>query len=100
MLLKNKGLNLLHAIDGKETIEIFKKRKDIDLILMDIKMPVLNGIEAIKLIRQLNPDIPIIAQTAYAMQEDKELILQSGCNNYLSKPIKTNELINMLNQYL
>lgn len=100
LLLKNKGLNLLHAIDGKETIEIFKKRKDIDLILMDIKMPVLNGIEAIKLIRQLNPDIPIIAQTAYAMQEDKELILQSGCNNYLSKPIKTNELINMLNQYL
>ena len=100
MLLKNKGLNLLHAIDGKETVEIFKKRKDIDLILMDIKMPVLNGIEAIKLIKQLNPDIPIIAQTAYAMQEDKELILQSGCNNYLSKPIKTNELIDMLNQYL
>ncbi|MGC9375544.1 MAG: transporter substrate-binding domain-containing protein [Bacteroidales bacterium] len=99
-LLKNKGLNLLHAFDGKETVEIFKKRKDIDLILMDIKMPVLNGIEAIKLIKQLNPDIPIIAQTAYAMQEDKELILQSGCNNYLSKPIKTNELIDMLNQYL
>ncbi|MDY6800980.1 MAG: transporter substrate-binding domain-containing protein [Bacteroidota bacterium] len=100
MLLKNRGLNLLHAIDGQETIEIFNSRKDIDLILMDIKMPVLNGIEAIKLIRQLNPDIPIIAQTAYAMQEDKELILQSGCNNYLSKPIKTNELISMLNQYL
>ncbi|HSH53228.1 MAG TPA: response regulator, partial [Bacteroidales bacterium] len=73
---------------------------DIDLILMDIKMPVLSGIEAIKLIRKLNPDIPIIAQTAYAMQEDKELILQSGCNNYLPKPIKTNDLLNMLNQYL
>ncbi len=100
MLLKNKGLNLLHAIDGKETVEIFNSRKDIDLILMDIKMPVLSGIEAIKLIRQLNPDIPIIAQTAYAMQEDKELILQSGCNDYLPKPIKTNELINKLNQYL
>jgi CheY-like chemotaxis protein len=67
---------------------------------MDIKMPVLNGIEAIKLIKQINPDIPIIAQTAYAMQEDKESILQSGCDNYLAKPIKTNELINMLNHYL
>jgi len=100
LILKNKGLNLLHTFDGKETVEIFKNRKDIDLILMDIKMPVLNGIEAIKLIKQINPDIPIIAQTAYAMQEDKESILQSGCDNYLAKPIKTNELINMLNHYL
>lgn len=100
MLLKNKGLNILHTRDGKETIEICKKREDIDLILIDIKMPVLNGIEATKIIRTFNPDIPIIAQTAFAMPEDKELILKSGCNDYLSKPIKTNELIKLLKQYL
>ena len=100
MLLKDKGLNLLHTSDGQETIEICKKRKDIDLILIDIKMPVLNGIEATKIIRTFNPDIPIIAQTAFAMPEDKELILKSGCNDYLSKPIKTSELMKLLNQYL
>jgi len=100
MLLKNKGLNILHTTDGKETIEICKKRKAIDLILLDIKMPVLDGIEATKIIRTFNPDIPIIAQTAFAMPEDKELILKSGCNDYLSKPIKTNKLIKLLNQYL
>ncbi len=100
MLLKNKGLNILHTTDGKETIEICKKRKAIDLILLDIKMPVLDGIEATKIIRTFNPDIPIIAQTAFAMPEDKELILKSGCNDYLAKPIKTNELMKLLHQYL
>ncbi|HKL09578.1 MAG TPA: transporter substrate-binding domain-containing protein [Bacteroidales bacterium] len=100
MLLKNKGLNILHTTDGKETIEICKKRKAIDLILIDIKMPVLNGIEATKIIRTFNTDIPIIAQTAFAMPEDKELILKSGCNDYLAKPIKTNELMKLLHQYL
>jgi len=100
LLLKNKGLNILHTVNGNETLAICKKRKDIDLILMDIKMPELSGIEVTRLIRQFNPDIPIIAQTAYAMEEDKELILKSGCDSYISKPIKVNKLMNILNQYL
>ena len=93
-------MNILHTVNGNETLAICKKRKDIDLILMDIKMPELSGIEVTRLIRQFNPDIPIIAQTAYAMEEDKELILKSGCNSYISKPIKANMLMNILNQYL
>jgi CheY-like chemotaxis protein len=67
---------------------------------MDIKMPKLNGIEATKEIKRVRPDLPIIAQTAYAMQEDKEKTLKAGCIDYLSKPIKKGVLISMLNKYL
>lgn len=100
MALKRTNINILRAENGKQAIEICKANKKINLILMDIKMPEINGVEATIEIKKLRPELPIIAQTAYAMTEDRKLTLDAGCADYLSKPIKTNVLISTLNKYL
>jgi CheY-like chemotaxis protein len=73
---------------------------DIDLILMDIQMSELDGYEATEQIRLFNKDVVIIAQTAYALEGDEEKAIAAGCNDYLSKPIKTNHLQQMIMKYL
>ncbi len=90
----------LHAKHGKEAIEICKNSNDINLVLMDIKMPVMNGIDATKQIKQVKPNLPIIAQTAYSTKEEKEKAFSAGCDDFISKPINKNELSKMLNKYL
>jgi signal transduction histidine kinase/CheY-like chemotaxis protein len=100
MALRRTNIHILRAENGKEAIEICKSNKKINLVLMDLKMPVLNGIEATKEIKKIRPDLPIIAQTAYAMTEDKKTTLNVGCVDYLTKPIKRNVLISTLNKYL
>ncbi|MFO7828313.1 MAG: transporter substrate-binding domain-containing protein [Bacteroidales bacterium] len=100
MLLKNKGMNLLKAVNGNEAIELCKTRDDIDLILMDIKMPGMNGLEATMEIKKIKPTIPVIIQTAYAMQNDERLSLQAGCDDYISKPIKREKLLSILDKWL
>ncbi len=75
------------AKNGEQAIEFCKIHSDIDLVLMDINMPVMNGYESTKKIKKLLPDLPIIAQTAYAMGGDKDKILEVGCDDYISKPI-------------
>ena len=100
MALKRTNINILRAENGKQAIEICKKNKKINLVLMDLKMPEVNGIEATLEIKKIRPELPIIAQTAYAMTEDKKLTMEAGCVDYLSKPIKTNVLISTLNKYL
>ncbi|HKJ78664.1 MAG TPA: response regulator, partial [Prolixibacteraceae bacterium] len=72
---------------------------DLDLILMDLKMPKLDGINATKKIREFNKKIPIIAQTAYALAGDKEKALDAGCNDYISKPINKEELIGKIGNF-
>jgi CheY-like chemotaxis protein len=67
---------------------------------MYIKMPEMDGIYATLLIREFNKTVPIIAQTAYALEGDKEKALEAGCNNYISKPIEKTKLIDMINRYL
>ncbi|MGM0508644.1 MAG: hybrid sensor histidine kinase/response regulator [Fusobacteriota bacterium] len=94
------GMKTIHAANGKEAVELFKRHKDIDIILMDIKMPIMGGIEATIKIKKINSKIPIIAQTAYAMLEDKEKILLAGCDGYIIKPIKINRLLEELNKFL
>ena len=83
----------LHALNGKEAVRLSKENSDLDLILMDIKMPILNGYEAIKQIREFNKDVIIIAQTAYALAGDREKAMEAGANDYISKPINSQELI-------
>lgn len=87
VVLEKSGINTIWAKNGKESIKICKENPNIDLVLMDINMPVMNGYEATKEIKRTNPDIPIIAQTAYAVSGDKEKALNAGCNDYISKPI-------------
>ncbi|MCX6240089.1 MAG: response regulator [Bacteroidia bacterium] len=84
---------------GDEAVEICRSNPDIDLVLMDIKMPVLDGYEATRLIRQFNKDVVIIAQTAYALIGDREKAIEVGCNDYISKPIKKDHLLELLQRY-
>ena len=80
------NFQLIHAWDGEEAVELFKKHQP-QLILMDIRMPKMNGYEATAEIRKISVTVPIIAVTAYAYAQDIEQILKSGFNSYLSKPI-------------
>jgi len=89
-----------HAQNGVEAVELCRRHPEIDLILMDIKMPVMNGIEATRLIREFRPELPIIAITAYAQTGDEQRFLQAGCNGYLAKPIKKDDLITLINKYI
>jgi len=91
---------ILWAKNGREAVDIFRNEKQIDLILMDLQMPEMNGYEATKIIKQENPDIPIIAQTAFAMSDDREKALEAGCDDYLAKPIKSKDLLNTVEKYL
>jgi PAS domain S-box-containing protein len=91
---------VLHARTGTEAVEISLVHPDIDLILMDLKMPELNGFEATRKIRGFNKDVVIIAQTAYALAGDREKALQAGCNDYISKPVKIDALIALIQKHI
>lgn len=98
--LKEPAPNIIHAKDGEEVIEICDKNEKIDLILMDIQMPKMNGYEATKLIKRKNPKLPIIAQTAYAMSGEKIKSKKAGCDDYISKPLNRRILFGKINYYL
>lgn len=99
ILLKQYTDNIIHAQNGKEAIDICVRNPDIDLILMDVKMPVLDGNKATKNIRKFNQDVIIIAQTAYAFTDDQEKMLEVGCNDYIIKPINEENLKTMINKW-
>ncbi len=98
--LKSTKVNLVRAIHGKEAVEIYKKINSIDLILMDIRMPIMNGYEATKEIKKINHNIPIIAQTAYAFVEEREKSIQVGCDDYITKPINKLYLLEVIEKHL
>ena len=92
-ILEKEGINVLWAKNGLEAVEMFKENKNIDLVMMDIKMPVMTGIEAIVEIKQINNSIPAIAVTAYAMDKDKTKCLDAGFDAYVTKPVNRVELM-------
>ena len=91
--------NILKVSTGNEAIEISRNNPDIDLILMDIQMPVMNGYDATRQIRQFNKDVIIIAQTAFGLSGDREKAIQAGCNDYISKPIDNYKLLSLVQKY-
>jgi len=97
--LRSFATEILEAQTGDAAIEICRNNPDIDLILMDIQLPEMNGHDATREIRAFNQDVVIIAQTAYGFSSDKETALSAGCNDYISKPIDTNALISMIHKY-
>jgi PAS domain S-box-containing protein len=96
--LSKANTTIIRASNGKEAVEKALAEKKIDLILMDIKMPVMDGYTAVKLIRETNPDIPIIAQTAYA--DDKAKAMDCGCNGIILKPFDKNKLLNIFKEFI
>ncbi len=98
--LRKYNVELLWAKNGMEAVEICRNNSDIDLVLMDIRMPIMDGYESSRLIREFRPELPIIAQTSYAMQGDREQSITSGCSDYLAKPISLSELKELINKYL
>lgn len=98
-ILEKTGASLLSACDGKEAIEIARANPDIDIILMDIQLPRIDGYGAAKVIRELRKDVIIIAQTAYSLLGDRERIISSGFDDYIVKPIFPRQLIEKLGKY-
>jgi CheY-like chemotaxis protein len=92
------GYAIIHAKNGAEAVEICKKNYDINLVLMDLKMPVMDGFEAVKLIKEIRPKLPIVAQTAFSSIEDKEKVFAAGFNDFLSKPINKEALLDVINR--
>jgi two-component system cell cycle response regulator DivK len=100
ILLSRMNINVICAKDGIEAVKICESDPSINLVLMDIKMPLLNGYEATRRIKAIRPHLPIIAQTAYAMMSDKLEAEKAGCDGYLSKPIKIYQITEVLEKYL
>jgi CheY-like chemotaxis protein len=97
--LKDYGKEMLKVTNGNDAVESCRQNADIDLIMMDVKMPGLDGYEATRAIRQFNTNVIIIAQTAYAMLHEREKALEAGCNDYISKPLNTDGLKNIVQKY-
>ncbi len=98
--LLNTGLKLVRAKNGEEAVKLVSSRKKIDLVLMDIRMPKLNGYDATRKIKEMKPDLPVVSITAYAMSEDELKSKQAGCDMYISKPIRPANLLNVINNFL
>ena len=91
--------SVLRANDGIDVVTKYESSKP-DLILMDVRMPGLDGLSAAGIIRELNPTVPIIATTAFAFETDREMALAAGCNEYMSKPLEAEKLKTMVERYL
>ncbi len=91
-LLRFSNATIIHAWNGQEAIDAVKEHPEIDLVLMDVKMPVMDGVEAVKHVKELRPELYVICQTAYAMYDDKHRLMQAGFDDYISKPINKEEL--------
>jgi len=100
VILTKQGFNLIRATNGEDTVKILRTNPSVALILMDIKMPGMDGLEASQQIRQFNTSIPIVAQTAHAFSGEKEKALKAGCNDYISKPVSRAKLMDMMKKYL
>ena len=99
-ILTDTGVSILTARSGFEAIEIIKANPDIDVVLLDMQMPEMNGIEATKEIRKIRKDIPIIAQTAFIFEDDKDIILEAGCDACLIKPIRREHLLTVMSSFV
>jgi two-component system, cell cycle response regulator DivK len=93
-------ITLLSTNNGQAAIDLCKSQPKIDLVLMDVQLPVLNGKEAMKQIKMIRPDLPVIAQTAFAMAGDRETYINEGFDDYIAKPINVQELISSVDSFI
>jgi two-component system, cell cycle response regulator DivK len=99
MVLLRTGVKIVWAKDGLQAIE-FARSSSPDLILMDIKMPIMDGLEATREIKKFLPSVPVVAQTAYAMENDERISLEAGCDYFITKPIRKQKLLEVVNKFL
>ena len=100
VILSKTRVKLIHGVNGPKTLKLFIENPTVNLILMDIKMPEMDGCDVTKEIRKLNASVPIIAQTAYALEEEKIKSLEAGCNAYITKPINKKDLLSLIDSFL
>jgi two-component system, sensor histidine kinase and response regulator len=99
-LLSNQNVELLHASDGLQAIEKFNENPDISVVLMDLKLPVLNGFDVTKKIKSINAQVPIIAVTSYSGIDDSQKALQAGCSDFIIKPVNKTVLFDVIGKYI
>lgn len=99
-VLSKLNMKISWVKNGLEAVNFVEENEDISLILMDLQMPEMNGYEATKKIKSFRPDLKIVAQTAFAMSDDRSKALEAGCDDYLSKPIRSKDLIEMVRKYV
>lgn len=99
-ILLDTGIKVITARSGIEAVEIIRSNSDIDVVLLDMQMPEMNGIEAARLIRKIRKDLPIIAQTAFIFEDDKDIILEAGCDACLIKPIRKEHLLAVMSSFV
>lgn len=99
-MMQNKNYKIIRAINGQEAVDICLNTPTVDLVLMDIKMPIMSGFEALEQIKPIRPNLPIIAQTAYSSSEDKIRIEKAGFSNYITKPLNRERLFELIDIYL
>ncbi|MFO7828005.1 MAG: response regulator [Bacteroidales bacterium] len=98
--LKDSQVSFIHAENGEQAVELCRNKHHIDLVLMDIQLPMMDGLEATNLIKKDNPKLPVIAQTANAMEDDRKNIIDAGCDDYIAKPINKYDLLEKLDNLL
>lgn len=94
------NLEMLHAENGKQAVNFFNANEDIQMVLLDIQLPEMNGYEVLTHIKTKRPELPVIAQTAYSMTNDREKCLKAGCDDYISKPLSIVKLRELVGKYL
>ncbi|MBN2175367.1 MAG: tetratricopeptide repeat protein [Bacteroidales bacterium] len=98
--IQKTGIKIIRAINGEDAVEVVGKNNSIDLVLMDIRMPKMNGYDATRSIKAIKPGLPVISITAYAMSEDEVKSLEAGCDRYISKPIRPTQLLAVIEGFL
>jgi CheY-like chemotaxis protein len=98
--LSKTGIGILKSGNGTDALEILKRDNDIDLVIMDIQLPEMSGYELVHKLRKKQISIPVIAQTAYAMEEDRKMALNAGCDDFISKPVDRSTLLRLIHKHL
>ena len=98
-ILSEYNVNIIRAHHGRMAVDLCASNEEIHLVFMDVRMPVMDGYEAAKNIKKIRPDLPIVAQTAFALESDRKQAISEGFDDYIAKPVRTDLLIDLIVKY-
>ena len=99
-ILKKEKCQLVHASNGKEAVEIFTRDPSFDIVIMDIKMPVMNGLEATLKIKAIRKEVPVLAYSAYVLNGEKQKAIEAGCIDFISKPVGKEQILKTIGKHI